>query len=131
MKKLLLFLVLLSVTFTTNAQWTQTNGPGGGYIKSLCSNGTNLFAVTHFGGGVFLSTNNGSSWISRNNGLTNTDVLSIVASGTNLFVGTSGGGVFLSNNNGSSWTEVNIGLTSAFVYSLAVNGTNKIGRAHV
>ena len=45
----------------------------------------NLFAGTN--GGVFLSTNNGTSWTEANNGLTNTPV-ALVISGSNLFAGT-------------------------------------------
>jgi hypothetical protein len=62
--------------------------------------GTNLFAGTE-GGGVFLSTNNGTSWTAVNTGLTHTYVLSLAVSpatgeagGTNLFAGTEGGGVW-------------------------------------
>ncbi|MEX0601758.1 MAG: regulator, partial [Bacteroidota bacterium] len=79
------------------AQWVQTNGPYGGFVRSLAVSGTNLFAGTD-GGGVFLSTNNGTSWTQVNTGLTNTDVRSLAVSGTNLFAGTDGGGVFLSTN---------------------------------
>ena len=63
-------------------------------------------------GGVFLSTNNGTSWTAVNTGLTNTYVYALAVSGTNLFAGTYGGGVFLSTNNGTSWTAVNTGLTN-------------------
>lgn len=49
--------------------------------------GTNLFAGT--GGGVFLSTNNGTSWTQT--GLTQAEVLALAVSGTNLFAGTSTG----------------------------------------
>lgn len=67
----------------------QTNGPYGGYVYSLAVSGTNLFAGT-YGGGVFLSTNNGTSWTEVNSGLTNTYVWSLAVSGTNLFAGTLG-----------------------------------------
>ena len=83
---------------------------------------TNLFAGT-WGGGVFLSIDNGTSWTAVNSGWTYTTVLSLAVSGTNLFAGT-GGGVFLSINNGTSWTAVNSGLTNTTVLSLAVSGTN-------
>ena len=83
------------------------------------------------GGGVFLSTNNGTSWTAVNTGLTNTFVSSLAVSGTNLFAGTGadfggpgGDGVFLSTNNGTSWTAVNTGLTNTVVLALAVSGTN-------
>lgn len=42
------------------AQWVQTNGPCGGFVSCFAISGTNLFAGTN--GGVFLSTNNGTSW---------------------------------------------------------------------
>ncbi|MBK9404558.1 MAG: hypothetical protein IPN57_08505 [Ignavibacteria bacterium] len=43
------------------AQWVQTNGPYGGDIRSFAVSGTNLFAA-NYGGGVYLSTNNGTNW---------------------------------------------------------------------
>lgn len=42
------------------AQWMQTNGPYGGIVISFAVSGTNLFVGTA-DGGVFLSTNNGTS----------------------------------------------------------------------
>ena len=50
--------------------------PYGGHIKSFAVSGTNIFAGT-VGGGVFLSTDNGTSWTQVNNGLTNTDMSSL------------------------------------------------------
>ena len=118
---LTILLCILSVQIS-NAQWVQTNGPYGGRVECLAASGTNLFAGTYVG--VFLSTNNGTSWTEVNSGLTNTNVRSLAVSGTNLFAGTHGGGVFLSTNNGASWTAVNNGLVSPFVYAFAVSGGN-------
>ena len=70
-----------------HAQWVQTNGPYGGVISCLIVNGTNLFAGT-YDAGVFLSTNNGTSWTEVNSGLTSTVVEALAVSGTNLFAGT-------------------------------------------
>ena len=112
---------LVTITIPLHAQWVQTNGPYGGYPSCFAVSGTNLFTGT-YGGGVFLSTNNGTSWTDVNSGLTNSKVYSLAVSGTNLFAGTDGGGVFLSTNNGTSWTAT--GLTYTTVYSLAVSGTN-------
>ena len=123
----MVFLAPLVMSIPLSAQWVQTNGPYSGSVYSLLSfavSGTNLFAGTDGGGGVFLSTNNGTSWTTVNTGLTNTAVQSLAVSGTNLFAGTYGGGVFLSTNNGTTWTAVNIGLTNTLVLSLAVSGTN-------
>ena len=59
-------------------------------VRALAVSGTNLFAGTD-GGGVFLSTNNGTSWTAFNIGLTNTVVNALAVSGTNLFAGTNDG----------------------------------------
>jgi imidazolonepropionase-like amidohydrolase len=88
-------------------------------IISFAASGTNLFAGTG-GGGVFLSTNNGTNWTST--GLTRDWVTALAVSGTNLFAGTGDSGVFLSTNNGTNWTST--GLTRDWVTALAVSGTN-------
>jgi len=106
----------LSVFTSTNplhAQWIQTNGPGGGHVRTFAVSGTNLFAGTI--GGVFLSTNNGTSWTAASTGLTNYYVWALAVSGTNLFAGTYGGGVFLSTNNGTTWTAASAGLPNTIL----------------
>ncbi len=93
----------------------------------MCPNaagGTNIFAGSP-GGGIFLSTNNGTRWTTVNTGLTNKMVISLLASpngtaGTNIFAGT-GWGVSLSTNNGVSWKSV---LETSGGYSLASSGIN-------
>ncbi|MBU2636676.1 MAG: regulator, partial [Bacteroidetes bacterium] len=122
------FLFVVFCLFTTtnplHAQWIQTNGPYGSYVNCFAVSGTNLFAGT-YGGGVFLSTNNGTSWTGASTGLTNTYVYALAISGTNLFAGTDRGGVFLSTNNGINWTEVNNGLPpNTSVLAFAVSGAN-------
>jgi hypothetical protein len=97
-------------------------------VTCFGTSGTNLFAGTGSyvisGRGVFLSTNDGTSWTSVNTGLTDSNVTALAVSGTNLFAGTLDGGVFLSTNNGTSWTAVFSSLTGASVRCLAVSGTN-------
>ncbi len=87
-------------------------------VNALAIKGDTIFAGT--GGGVYLSSNNGSSWV--NSGSTNLDVYALAISGNNIFAGTYGGGVYLSSNNGSSWTAVNSGLTNLNVFALAIKG---------
>ena len=81
--------------------------------------GSNIFAGTD--GGVYLSTNNGTSWTAENTGLGNQSVSSLAMSGSNIFAGTYGG-VFLSTNNGTSWTVDTAGMGYPLVSSLAVSG---------
>ncbi|MCL4512385.1 MAG: T9SS type A sorting domain-containing protein [Bacteroidetes bacterium] len=87
----MVFLASLVMSIPLSAQWVQTNGPS--YVRSFAVSGTNLFAGT-VGGGVFLSTNNGTSWTAVNTGLTNISVWSLAVSGTNLFDGTYRGGLW-------------------------------------
>ena len=101
------------------------NFPANNSIKCFAVIGTNLFAGSN-GKGIFLSTNNGTSWSAVDSGLTNTDVRALAVSGTNLFAGTWGSGVFLSTNNGTSWSVVDTGLTNPYINSLLGNGTDII-----
>jgi hypothetical protein len=112
---------LFTMTNPLNAQWAQTSLTAGGAARSFAVSGTNLFAAL-FGGGVFLSTNNGTNWTPV--GVGYAYVWALAVSDTNLFVGTHGAGVFRSTNNGTSWTAVNSGLTRPYVWALAVSGTN-------
>jgi len=120
--------ILLLIIFTWNnavkAQWRQINGPFDGRINVIVINGNNIFAGT-YGGGVFLSGDNGENWEAVNTGLpANSNILSLSISGTTIFAGTNSG-VFSSADNGSNWTEVNTGLpASTTVYSLAVENNN-------
>jgi Secretion system C-terminal sorting domain len=127
MKYLVVFILLQFLGFynsVSQAQWVQTTGPYKGIVTCFALSGTNIFAGTY--GGVYLSTNNGTSWTQTNYGLPtmNSDLLALAISGTYIFAGTFYG-VFLSTNNGTIWTAVNNGLPNySQIYALAVNGTN-------
>ena len=72
--------------------WTQA-GLVGSYVNTLTSSGIKLFAGT-INNGIFLSTNDGTSWIAVNDGLINTNIWSLAASSDNLFAGTNGSAVW-------------------------------------
>lgn len=89
-------------------------------INAIASIESVLFAgtgdETGYGGGVFVSTNMGDSWVKSDSGLIYTPpgfsptipiVTSLAVVGTNLFAGTSNAGVFLSTNSGTNWVTVN------------------------
>ena len=64
-----------------------------------------------------------AQWVQLNQGLTNTNILVLAVSDTNLFAGTLSGGIFRSTNNGTSWTSESTGLPSnASVYTLTISG---------
>jgi hypothetical protein len=114
---------LLLVYTQLFSQWVQTNGPYGGHVRAIAVSGSRIFAGTSTGG-VFCSTNNGTSWNVCNTGFTRLDINALVVKGTNVFAGIGRGGVFLSTNNGMSWSAVNQGLTSLSVGPLGVSGSN-------
>jgi photosystem II stability/assembly factor-like uncharacterized protein len=83
-------------------------------IYSIATN--NLYTYLATTSGVYMSTDNGSSWTAINNGLpaSISQVYSVAASpsisgGTNLYAGTYYG-VYMSTNNGVNWTASNNGI---------------------
>jgi hypothetical protein len=90
-----------------------------------------------YGGGVYLTTNNGSSWNESDAGISDPHVFSLAVLGASassplIFAGTYYGGVFFSTNKGKTWTAVNNGLTAMAngspvvpgVWGLAVSGAD-------
>jgi photosystem II stability/assembly factor-like uncharacterized protein len=77
--------------------------------------------------GVFLSTDDGTSWTKT--GLTDTYVRALAvcynkSGSANLFAGTHNGSILLSTNNGLGWTTLKSGTKENSVRSLIVSGTN-------
>src|SRR5205814_6189957 len=75
MKKSVLFFcaalgALAFLPTKSDADWTRSNGPWSATVMDILADGSNLFCATR-GGGVLLSTDNGSSWTPLDNGLTN------------------------------------------------------------
>jgi photosystem II stability/assembly factor-like uncharacterized protein len=83
-------------------------------VLSLVVTDNNIFAGTS-GGGVYFSTDYGSTWNAVNNGLNNTTVNALAGSGNNIFAGTSGG-VYLSIDNGTTWTSKNNYNVSSLIF---------------
>ena len=89
--------------------------------------GSDLFAGTGPGGGVFMSSDNAATWTAVNSGLLYMpgmvySVNRLAATGGSLFAGTFSGGVYKTDNSGASWTGANNGLTANNVLSLYVHG---------
>jgi photosystem II stability/assembly factor-like uncharacterized protein len=70
--------------------WTKAPMPESLPINSVAADGSNLIAGSS-GGGILVSTDDGSTWKPFNDGLTNLDVLSIVNDGGRFFAGTKNG----------------------------------------
>jgi photosystem II stability/assembly factor-like uncharacterized protein len=93
-----------------------TAGIGGGCQYLLAHEG-NIFALN--GNKLFTTTNNGARWELVDSFRTKS--LSIVASDSDLFLGTDSDGVLISTNNGISWSPINDGLNYLYINSLAIN----------
>src|SRR4051812_43453471 len=126
MKKLNLIFLFSVLILNTSAQWMPTNGPYGGTVTCFAISGQNIFAGTD-GGGVFLSTDSGTTWTPVNKGITNPRITALTISGTTVFAGASYGydGLFRSTDNGKNWTIMNNGVPDlTWISALAVSGTN-------
>lgn len=93
-------------------------------ITALVIKGDTIIAGAWQGGKIYVSSNNGQSWITSNLGLTSQYVQALAINGNNIFAGTYDGGIFLSTNNGQNWSPVNNGLTVTNIQSLAVFGNS-------
>lgn len=125
--KILLLILFICFSNILNAQWEQTNGPYGGDIRCIALSGSNIYAGTAGGNGVYVSNDNGNHWNNISTGLPSTiDIHAIAVSGNNIFAGTytnGGYGIYLSTNNGTNWTAVNNGLSTPYVKAIAISGT--------
>jgi len=131
---LILFAVFLFAALPTWGgmnEWT-SNGPNGGRVYSLAISPNFaidgiIFAGTN-GGGLYISTNGGTSWTQVGFPLTFVSSLAIspnYSADSTLFA-ESAGAVFKSTNGGASWTQVGSDLVIrhlAFSPNYATDGT--------
>ncbi len=91
-------------------------------ISSIASLGPNFYAGSN---GVFLTTDNGNTWIPRDSGLPADYVVSLISKNSKLFAGTKSNGVFVSSDSGATWNEANNGLSSELqVLALSAAGND-------
>ncbi len=106
-----------SLAIAGASQWSQSGGPEGGEIRALAihpTTTTTMYAGT-YGGGVWKTTNSGTTWSAANSGLTNHYVYALAidpATPTTLYAATNGGGVFKSTDAGSTWNSVFTGYSN-------------------
>jgi photosystem II stability/assembly factor-like uncharacterized protein len=94
-------------------------------LREYGSGGIILYAAIT--GGVYASTNNGTTWTEKSMGLPYTDVTTLDVSNPgsldeNIFAGVHLHYIFRSTNGGVNWTNItnNNGLTASWVWALAV-----------
>ena len=101
------------------SNWVHSSNGCPNYIRSLATNGTDIFAgESGRGYGIFKSSDNGTNWTAVNNGLPfdlsaneYPSILSLAVAGSTLYAGTAVG-LFASVDSAASWTAVDLGVTS-------------------
>jgi hypothetical protein len=101
-------------------------------VGSLLISGGNVIAGVNPGGsgcrsncgiGIYVSSNNGSSWKLGIGLPIIVGAYTLVNSGSNIFAGYDG--VYMSNDNGNSWNSRSTGFPiNSIIISMAVNGNN-------
>lgn len=98
--------------------WTQdgTPVPGGATLLWSAADGS-VFAAGGISGGVYRSTDNGSTWATA--GLEGMAVTSaIVTPAGALLAGTNGAGLYYSEDNGANWGQLYVGSASGRVHAV-------------
>lgn len=112
----------LKVSTDKGYSWTPViNGLGtSDRVSKLYCDSSFMFAGV-YGKGVFMSTDNGSNWVSCNNGLTNLNVNALERRDSNLYAATQAG-VFVTGLKELKWSAFNNGLLNTNTISLCTIG---------
>lgn len=93
------------------------NGLSDHYVRCLFENNSRIFAgIKYGGGGIFVSDDNGETWVQKVNGVPRSpwnqskydDILSFTKSNQSIFASTFNSGVLKSDDNGETWTQLPI-----------------------
>ncbi|TMM55868.1 BspA family leucine-rich repeat surface protein [Maribacter algarum] len=124
MNKILLSIAFFFTCLLSFSQWTQTNGPEGGYANDIVQLGDDLF-VSASNGGIYKSTDIGASWFPVNSGLpTNSQSLVLSIYSGNIYASIGSNGIYRSTDSGNNWLPLNSGIENETFYTLLVDGQN-------
>jgi len=107
------------ITSDLGESWVHASGIDSQSVNALCKSENYLFAGT-WGGGVFRSDNNGSSW--QKVGLDGEPVQAVLSLAGTIFAGGEdiiGGKVYFSTNNGDTWDYRYLPYPAFSVYCFA------------
>jgi photosystem II stability/assembly factor-like uncharacterized protein len=113
------FIFILICVSPVSAQWTRTNGPEGVAVSFLANIDGTIYTGTEVNG-VYISTDDGLTWMARNSGIETYGISSIISFQGYIFAGTFGGGVYRSSDGGITWTAPSTGNT-LFITALVAN----------
>jgi len=116
---ILLFILLNSVNSISQDFFGQVAFPDGQNGQVIAVDLNNNVYVGVWGKGILKSTDQGNTFVLKNNGLTNFLIKDIyVTQNGSIFVATMGGGIFRSNDGANTWTPVNNGLKTLHITAL-------------
>ncbi len=116
------FLFILNI----NAQWVKTSYPSTASVESMTSCG-NTIMVGSKSEGIYISNDNGQTWLQKNNGLPAylNEVSSVACDGSTFYATIIYSGFYISNDGGNNWTEANNGLPNApYIKSFVFSGND-------
>jgi photosystem II stability/assembly factor-like uncharacterized protein len=120
MKAVGLPILLIIISLSARAQWTQTSGPVGAISNEILHVNNYLF-VNAYNGGIYRSADKGLTWEPVNNGLpVDFRCEAMDAEGDKLYIST-GRGIFFSDNLGNSWQAVTGDDRSGFSMEISGN----------
>jgi len=104
-----LILILIFLPDNSRGQWIKTNGPNGGWCRSIHFHNGYLFALAT-GQGIYRSSDSGNNWMKVYNCSTYSFEMGITSLGSYIFAAIGNSGVIRSSNNGNTWETVNNGF---------------------
>ena len=99
-----LFALIVGITARSYPQWTETNGPSLGVVRSFAATNTSVIAGAD--GGVFRSIDNGQNW--KVLWPSSFGIRQVFVVGSRFFA--SDGGILLSTDEGRSWYRSMVGM---------------------
>ncbi len=108
MKLLFLSLTIFLFSIKLNAQWVQTNGPEGGLIANIATDGVNVFTSTP--GHIYKSTNNGGSWTKVYESYT-INFSGLAVNNSIVVAAVNSSTLLISTDYGNTWTQRNNGVS--------------------
>ncbi|MFN3306930.1 MAG: T9SS type A sorting domain-containing protein [Candidatus Kapaibacteriota bacterium] len=129
--KVLIYLVSLLFIFVQYDSipqtiiWQSTDFSLSGNVNLVHMGTNNVIYAGTFGSGIFVSTDKGQSWTSKNNGLSNLQIFAFLNVADTLYAGTLAG-VFRTTDNGNDWESFNNGLFDPYINALAITKDKKL-----
>ncbi|MBD3168308.1 MAG: T9SS type A sorting domain-containing protein [candidate division Zixibacteria bacterium] len=116
------------------SNWEIRNEPSAGSPSTLEFSGSGLdLLLGKYHSGIFKTTDNGRTWVSSSNGLSEGPISSMIfhPHEDDKLYALGGAGLFSSNNGGSNWSRVEIGIEVSHLFKPGVILSDTIGSGRI